>query len=442
MPSRGAKYITESNGDGDWPAFSRRLYPGLRIGVWYSDDTVWHERLLLYPVSEKEWVIRTPDGDQYIEQIDALDPNGSSKLALCGPKGQAPDVLGGKFYRFAERADDDELRQMIGTAKGQAKEGGSTITPAFVMTKQGEKLALLPWLNPGAVAEQLQQRVALAKDDEKGEDLDPGEDHVWVSLESVGNEITMGQEVALVSGDVRMGDRGLHVMSDGSIVTVKRVTLEQATAGPTEPVGGGDANMEQASDLRVISPAVYTKTGKRWGNFQSMIDHLAPEDMPDWPLEGERTAEWLCSFIVQHGPTPDARHTKWASEQGVGADTMGYILHDLIGYILELALSYDQLDISNLASMEMVARVYQLLEETKGTMMVEGLEHYIGRSKTGGRKRGVALAPSLAKHVTTNLGTDIEILKQRRKAREEEAAAKDATKKHKGGNQGGGGGAK
>ena len=114
----------------------------------------------------------------------------------------------------------------------------------------------------------------------------------------------------------------------------------------------------------------------------------------------------------------------------------------MIGYILELALSYDQLDISNLASMEMVARVYQLLEETKGTMMVKGLEHYIGRSKTGGRKRGVALAPSLAKHVTTNLGTDIEILKQRRKAREEEAAAKYATKKHKDGNQGGGGGAK
>ena len=42
------------------------------------------------------------------------------------------------------------------------------------------------------------------------------------------------------------------------------------------------------------------------------------------------------------------------------------------------------------------------------------------------------MAPSLAKHVTTNLGTEIEIMKQRRKAREEEAAAKEGGKKHKG----------
>ena len=64
--------------------------------------------------------------------------------------------------------------------------------------------------------------------------------------------------------------------------------------------------------------------------------------------------------------------------------------------------------------------------------MSMGLEHYVGRSQTGGRKRGVALAPSLAKHVTGRLGGEIEILKQRRKAREEEAAAKEATKGKKG----------
>ena len=70
-------------------------------------------------------------------------------------------------------------------------------------------------------------------------------------------------------------------------------------------------------------------------------------------------------------------------------------------------------------------------------MVVEGLDHYVGRSKTGGRRRGVALAPSLAKHVTTRMGTEVEILKQRRKAREEEAAAMEASKKG-GGKPGGG----
>ena len=165
---------------------------------------------------------------------------------------------------------------------------------------------------------------------------------------------------------------------------------------------------------------------------------MSPEELNDWPLEGDRSLEWLLTYICQHGGTPDSRHTRWAAEQHIAAEHVGYILHDLLGFVIELAVCYDQLDATNCASLELVGRIYQLLEETQGTMVVEGLEHYVGRARTGGRRRGVALAPSLAKHVTTNLGTEVEILKQRRKAREEEAAAKESAKKQKGGGGGGG----
>ena len=142
--------------------------------------------------------------------------------------------------------------------------------------------------------------------------------------------------------------------------------------------------------------------------------------------------------IHKHGGTPEGRHTKWAVEQHIGVDSIGYVLHDLVGFCLELAVSYDQLDVSNLASYEVLGRIYQLLEETSGTMAVEGLEHYIGRQKTGGRKKGVALAPGLAKSVTASMTVETEILKQRRKAREEEQASREASKR--GSPKGGAGG--
>ena len=65
-------------------------------------------------------------------------------------------------------------------------------------------------------------------------------------------------------------------------------------------------------------------------------------------------------------------------------------------------------------------------------MKMEGFEHFIGRDKTGGMRRGIALAPGLAEHTTKKLTAEVEILKQRRKAREEAAAAKGQGKKKKG----------
>ena len=88
MPvTRGHKYITASNGDGDWRGLSSKMKPGSKVGVWYTGDSVWHERILLYPVDIGigTWVVRTPDGDQYVEQLDCRGPNGCSRIAGVGP---------------------------------------------------------------------------------------------------------------------------------------------------------------------------------------------------------------------------------------------------------------------------------------------------------------------------------------------------------------------
>ena len=123
----------------------------------------------------------------------------------------------------------------------------------------------------------------------------------------------------------------------------------------------------------------------------------------------------------------------------MGVDSPGYIMHDLIGYCVELGACYDQLDMVNLASMELLGRLYQLIEETKGSMSMEGFDHFVGRDLSAGLRRGIALAPKLAGEAVAGQANETEILKQRRKAREERALAAAGGKSGGGGGGGGGG---
>ena len=45
------------------------LLPGQILAVYYSDDVVWHERLLLYRHGPGCWFILTPDLDLYAEDL-------------------------------------------------------------------------------------------------------------------------------------------------------------------------------------------------------------------------------------------------------------------------------------------------------------------------------------------------------------------------------------
>ena len=178
-------------------------------------------------------------------------------------------------------------------------------------------------------------------------------------------------------------------------------------------------------------------TGKGWGpgiandaegrrhlDFHDGVKKMREEPDADFPLGGHRPTKWLYAYILGHGGSFDARQTKWATEQKIDVESAAYHVRDMLGMALEMVLTFDQLDVPNIAAMEVVARTCQLVEETAGTMRVEGLEHFKGRDVSGSIRRGIALAPQLAKHTTDRLAAQTEILKQRRKAKEEAANAK------------------
>ena len=55
-------------------AWLSELLPGDSVLLWYSDDDVFHERCLCWPLGGDLWVVTTPDGDTYAEHLSGTDP--------------------------------------------------------------------------------------------------------------------------------------------------------------------------------------------------------------------------------------------------------------------------------------------------------------------------------------------------------------------------------
>ena len=83
---------------------------------------------------------------------------------------------------------------------------------------------------------------------------------------------------------------------------------------------------------------------------------------------------------------------------------------------LELGGCVDQLNLSNLACMELLIRRVQLILDahaTPGSTSWEGAEHFLGLGK-----KAKGIAPGLQAHVASRLKDEAEVEKQRQKARE------------------------
>ena len=257
----------------------------------------------------------------------------------------------------------------------------------------------------------------------------------WVALESRGDH-KRGDKITLKSGDMVVGDRGLHFLTDGNAIAVKVIEPggDDEESEPEYPDSANRAKKKDTTDARLLGPLRYDHKGKRWFNFVDAVKTMSEEEQADFPLEGGRTVQWLCDYTLTHGGSFDGRHTRWCLEQSVNVDSVGAKMHDLLGLALELGVCYDQVDASNLACLEVISRTYQLVEETSGSLALEGFEHFVGRDTGAGLRRGIALAPTLAKHAVSRQADETAILKERRKAREENNAASNKNKNPGGGN--------
>ena len=96
-------------------AFCSELVPGLSVGAWYAgSDTVFHERLLLYPTVKGHWRVRSPDDDEWEEDVDCHTGDQCSHAFLCSPGRRGPAFAKGVFYRFRAYPDEGDRKTMLG----------------------------------------------------------------------------------------------------------------------------------------------------------------------------------------------------------------------------------------------------------------------------------------------------------------------------------------
>ena len=86
--------------------------------------------------------------------------------------------------------------------------------------------------------------------------------------------------------------------------------------------------------------------------------------------------------------------------------------------MLQMVMTYDQLDVSSLGCFKLLVRRLQMLEEAYGANpeapRFNAQWHFMGQGK-----KNVAVAPALVAHVAGELRDEAAVAKERRKAREE-----------------------
>ena len=103
-------------------------------------------------------------------------------------------------------------------------------------------------------------------------------------------------------------------------------------------------------------------------------------------------------------------------------------MHNACCQVFELSLVYDQLNVGNLASSEMLCRQIQLVEERWEDKFNSGdsaeseynLHLFLGQQSRG----NLCIAPQLQEWISEELKKESSIAKERRKAREDRAMVK------------------
>ncbi|CAK0813573.1 unnamed protein product, partial [Prorocentrum cordatum] len=446
-------------------AEARPIAPGRLVLVWHGGgEAHWHERLLLCRVEGANWVIAAPDGDVYPEDIYELNckpccqgsvpPSIPANVSLhrFAPLGQLhaaaerrqifEDGIATAQRERANRGIDDAaadaesgaVRDRValhGWAAGAGLPGGPPaavagagggavvpmaagppglggpppLPPAAALPAGGLSAAgggtAVPLAGvplgagalPGAAASAHRQWIAVANDGQPGAPAVGADWSVGASAVIVGN-------FALVKlGTATLVLEGIDVGSKQLKLVARRGELEQAVAaasgggaGPQAGAAAASAGAQlKATDARVL-PVLYDQMGQRFRSFVDAVGLLGEPRFTDFPIQGPRTTFWLCRFIRDQGQVPRARAEKVKHE------------HGSLMEILENDLTYDQLDVSSLASFEILAR---------RAPSFEGSEHYQGLGR-----RVAAVAPTLTSLVAGQLQGEAQIQKERRKARE------------------------
>ena len=361
------------------------LNPGTRILVYYEGDTVWHTRYLLSLVNRASWIITTPDGDIYSEEISDGNPDWAAWRLWPVGGGIPFGVDANAIYNFSPPPNAATLQNLISEGHQHAAQERARL--GLVHGGQGG----------GAVG--------------AGQGADP--------------------QAAVAVGAV-----------------VPAVAAQQPGPGNLAGGGGGgnaqlaqllqaDQAMEQedalADDARTLAISRDSE-GNRYKEFRMAVQESRPCAFPDWPISGPRTAKFVLTQMLEHGGSPMGHHQAWRTACRLQPTDGPAMEHESWSRVLQAFITYDQVDGSNLAGIELIVRALQRIEEKHKHKLVateDGGENALFMGSSSGSRAGTIICPKLSEWIGEELKKEAMVSKERRKAREERALSRKGDKDNK-----------
>ncbi|CAK0852610.1 unnamed protein product, partial [Prorocentrum cordatum] len=391
-------------------------------------------RLVLARVAGATYVIVTPDRDVYDETYDAEHV---VDFKQAGPRGGLPPGLGAArgqpVYRFANRVVGGEraalfreaeemaaqLREEMGLALGEpgpeAEPGGRPPLPPPAEAPE-EELARTRRADWKCVVESaaVKKGVVYSLHDH----LDTPSEH----FSGVG---------AYGIYDLgRRGESAIMMRLEPGQEVKEALHIFGARAESGGVAGGSKTPPAAAEDARTLC-IVRDSVGRRFRTMRSAAESACLSDFDDWVLSGPRTTLYVVGEIAKMNGGPVQRHTTWKHENELTDEEHSVVAHEMLSEILELACTYDEVDVANLACLEALARHMQFIErkikKKKETVRdFASQDYYLSRTRRTG---GAIVSPELLKWAAESAARDSAILKEERKAAEERALARAPPKK-------------
>ncbi|CAK0907840.1 unnamed protein product [Prorocentrum cordatum] len=442
--------------------FMRELGPGKRFALWYEDDTYWHERVALAEVRSGVWIIVTPDGDRYSENVRCRrGTSGAVQAVHLVPGAELLDPMKGHFYRFRAALDAPELVEQIKLAEGEAFGitrrrrpapeaitlwDGQDVEYQALMDSDGTQLVPLvvddgraaPVAAPGAAVLPLAAPAA------------PPSDVTWLIIDPVhpdfgrerhpspdaemAGEYAMALDVNRLPVPVkRVPISDVATFLDTVHMRVRKILDDEAAAVKAdgglegrlnEALDGGTQTPPAGEDARTLTVS-YDKHGERHKDWRSVCAEISYSHFDDWEKchEGPPVTLPLFKNIQRQGGDPRLFFPIWCRDSGVSPQGRTGIEMKLLLEILYLSGCYDQVNGPSLASVEAVSRrVRQIIEAystgVPGRANWEGVKHFMPPANAAS-----VVPPELRSRAHRRAKEEVEIENMRLKARGLQPAA-------------------
>ena len=166
----------------------------------------------------------------------------------------------------------------------------------------------------------------------------------------------------------------------------------------------------------------YAANGERQRSVKESVAEMVQVEMDDFPYEPRTALEYLRGVTY-------SQHLAWVQQSRIPDGSRAIFEDETLAKILDIAISYDSLNIANLACFELLCRRRQLIGEAHSynasAPSYQGADHWLGDKYKHG---GAIVVPSLSEHVSKKLQAESAILKERRKLEEAKAKGKGVPK--------------